>query len=242
MNILITGATSGIGKELALSYARNQHKVFAIGRNQAVMNELKTYNISTIIADITSLDDLSRAQNEIISLVSCIDLMILSAGSCEYIDTFNFSQKPFKEIMNINFFGMVNCLEYFLPLLRQSKSPHLVGISSIAYYLPLSRAEAYGASKAAVNYLLESLAIDLAEENICVTVVNPGFVETPLTQKNDFPMPFILTLKEAGAIIIDGIEARKTEISFPKKLTIPIKILSLLPRFLWRKIGLIFRK
>ena len=112
----------------------------------------------------------------------------------------------------------------------------------MAYYLPLSRAEAYGASKAAVNYLLESLAIDLAIENIFVTIVNPGFVKTPLTNRNDFSMPFLITAKNASTIIIKGIAKRKVEICFPKKLTIPMKIFSFLPRLWWRKIGVIFRK
>ncbi len=242
MNILITGATSGIGKELALDYAQLGNNVIAIGRNQTALDELTNHGIVGIKADITSFADLARAVDEIKSFTECIDVLILNAGSCEYIEVSNFSHHPFKETMNINFFGVVYSLEYFLPLLKQSKAPHLVGIVSMAYYLPLSRAEAYGASKAAVNYLLESLAIDLAKENISVTVVNPGFVETPLTKRNDFPMPFLINVKEASEIIRKGIAKRKSEISFPKKLTLPIKLLSLLPRAWWRKVGQIFKK
>lgn len=243
MNILITGATSGIGKELAIRYAKNTHKVFVIGRNQQVLDEMKdTSNIIPITADVTSLQDLNAAYTQITDSVTHIDLLILNAGTCEYIDVANFSHKPFRNVMEINFFGTVNCLEVFLPLLRKSSYPHLVGVVSMAYYLPLSRAEAYGASKAASNYLFETLAIDLKTENIDVTVVNPGFVETPLTKRNDFPMPFIVTTADAATLIIEGIQERKTEISFPKKLTIPMKLLSRLPRAWWRKLGILFRK
>lgn len=243
MNILITGATSGIGKELAIAYTKASHKVFALGRNQQILTELKDiYNIIPIAADVTSLDDLNAAAIRINNEVSHIDLLILNAGTCEYIDVESFSHKPFRNVMEINFFGTVNCLEIFLPLLKKSPHPHLVGVVSMAYYLPLSRAEAYGASKAATNYLFETLAIDLKNDNIDVTVVNPGFVETPLTKRNDFPMPFMVSANEATQIILEGIQERKTEISFPKKLTIPMKLLSLLPRTWWRKFGLLFRK
>ena len=112
----------------------------------------------------------------------------------------------------------------------------------MAYYLPLSRAEAYGASKAAANYLLETLAIDLIPEKILVTVVNPGFVKTPLTAKNDFPMPFALEVDEAVRIIKNGILRKKSEIHFPYHLTLIIKFLSLLPRSWWRILGQKFKK
>ena len=86
------------------------------------------------------------------------------------------------------------------------------------------------------------MAIDLARENIFVTVVNPGFVKTPLTKRNDFSMPFLVNAEDASKIIIKGIAKRKVEICFPKKLTIPMKIFSMLPRLWWRKIGVVFRK
>ena len=243
MNILITGATAGIGRQLALEYAKNGHKIFALGRNQLVLNELANNSlIIPLAADITSIDELMKAAQYVLSIAQHLDLVILNAGTCEYVDVNKFSALLFKRVMDINFIGAVNCLEVFLPLLKKSIQPHLVGVSSMSYYLPLSRAEAYGASKAALNYLFESLAIDLRQYNIDVTVVNPGFVKTALTQQNDFPMPFIIPVEEAARIIVNGIYKRKAEICFPSKLTIPMKLLSWLPRGLWRKLGCIFRK
>lgn len=243
LTVLITGATSGIGKEVAIQYAKFGHKVFAVGRNSTVLNELyDQFAIYPICADITSMTELNHAQIQIKQHIDKIDLLILNAGTCEYVDPNNFSNSLFRRVMETNFFGTVNCLEVFLPLLRKSLKPHLVGVVSMAYYLPLSRAEAYGASKAALNYLFETLAIDLKAHNIDVTVVNPGFVETPLTKRNDFPMPFTVSVVEAAQVIIRGIEKRKPEICFPRRLTIPMKLLSFLPRNLWRRFGLIFRK
>ncbi len=242
MNILITGATSGIGKKLALDYKMAGNNVIGIGRNSNELEFLRQNDVIAIEADVTSTESLERAIFEVNQIVEQIDLLILNAGSCKYVDIQSFSSATFKDVMSVNFFGMVNCIEYFLPLLRKSNSPHLVGISSIASYLPLPRAEAYGASKAAVNYLLEAIAIDLISENILVTVVNPGFVDTPLTRLNDFPMPFIINPDKASQLIIKGIAKRKTEISFPKRLTISIKIASLIPKTWWRKIAVRFKK
>jgi len=243
MNILITGATSGIGRQLAIDYARvTTHKVFALGRNQQELELLKQYNITPLKADVTVVTELAEVVKQFTAVATHIDLLILNAGTCEYITASEFSHEPFTRVMNVNFFGVVHCLEYFLPLLRKSAQPHLVGVASMAYYLPFSRAEAYGASKAAVNYLFESLAIDLASENITVSVVNPGFVATPLTKRNDFAMPFLVTPDKASTIIRRGIAKRKAEVCFPKRLTIPMTILSLLPRTWLRAIGRLFKK
>lgn len=242
MKILITGATSGIGRSLAIKYAKSGHQVFGLGRSEASLQELSQSGVIPIQVDVTQIDTVFLAYEQIISQTLSLDMIILNAGTCEYIDTNRFTSQVFKDVMNVNFFGITNCLEHFLPLLKKSSNPHLVGVASMAYYLPLSRAEAYGASKAAVNYLFETLAIDLANENIYVTVVNPGFVKTPLTGRNDFEMPFLVDVETASDIIVEGIKNRDAEISFPKKLTIPMKILSLLPRSFWRRLGQKFRK
>jgi len=113
--------------------------------------------------------------------------------------------------------------------LRQSPAPQLVGMSSTVAYRGLPRSEAYGASKAAIKNLFESLQVDLAPEGISVSVVCPGFVRTPLTDRNDFPMPFRIEAEDAARRIVDGIEARKPEIHFPKRFSLLFKCLTLLP-------------
>ena len=102
--------------------------------------------------------------------------------------------------------------------------------------MPFPRSEAYGASKAGVDYLANSLRLDLAKHDIDVTLVHPGFVRTPLTDKNDFAMPFLLTSEQAAHRMIVGIEKRKKYLHFPKRLTLTMKLLAFLPASLWQRL------
>lgn len=237
MNILITGASSGIGRGLAVSYAAAGHNVIAIGRNKIALDELAILGISCIQLDLVNLDAVREQSALLNKTLNNLDLAILNAGNCEYLDISSFDAALIKRVFDANVISFANSLELVLPLLRKSRNPHLVGVASIAGYLPLSRAEAYGASKAAIIYLLDTLAIDLAKENILVTTVNPGFVKTPLTAKNNFPMPFAIDVNAATRIIQRGIEQKKIEIHFPYRLTLVIKLLGLLPRRWWRYLG-----
>ena len=141
-----------------------------------------------------------------------------------------------RRVMEVNYFGTVNCLETALPLLRESKNerPHIVVVASQVTNAPFPKAEAYGASKAALQYFCSSLRIDLAPENIDVTVVNPGFVDTPLTRQNDFDMPFLMDVDEATRRIIGNLGSRPRNYSFPKRLRALLFLSRLMPR-IWQK-------
>ncbi len=242
MNILITGATSGIGNCLALSYIKDGHKVIAIGRNAESLAKLSNSGIYTLQLDLVDLSAVRAVFVQLAIDFPVIDIAILNAGNCEYVDVHNFDAAMIKRVIDANVITLANSIELVLPLLRQSSIRHIVGVASMAGYLPLSRAQAYGASKAAADYMLEAFAIDLKQDGFMVSVVNPGFVKTPLTAKNDFPMPLALDLDDAVQIIKKGIANKKVEIHFPLRLTMVIKILSLLPRGLWRKLGQKFKK
>lgn len=229
MKILITGATSGIGRQLANDYHAENHEVWAVGRNEQALQELHDKGIHTGKVDLADRDKALAWFRELES----IDTVILNAGTCEYIDLPDFDSALVIRVMRANVESMAISIEGVLPLLRKSVRPHLVGVGSSAAYLHLPRAEAYGASKAAVAYMIDTLRVDLKSENIDVSLVCPGFVKTPLTDLNDFPMPFLLTPQEASQYIRKGIERRKKEIHFPKRLTLSMKLLSLLPRSLW---------
>lgn len=241
-NILITGASSGIGFEIAKLYHSYGYKVIAIARDLQKMEALAKIGIDVYSVDLNQIDSCKISFEQINEKYNHIDIAILSAGNCEYIDPQKFEAKLFERVFSANVFTMANTIEFILPMLRKSLNPHLVGIASLAYYIPFTRASAYGASKAAVNYMLDSLAIDLDSENILVTVVNPGFVKTPLTDKNNFNMPFMVDAKTSAHIIYQGIKKRKIEIHFPYKLSWIIKFISLLPRRWNRKVGLILAR
>jgi len=125
-----------------------------------------------------------------------------------------------KRVMDVNYFGAVNTLAVALPLLRKAPNhqAHVVAMGSLASVVPFTRAQAYGASKAALRYFFDSLRIDLADENISVTVVQPGFVDTPLTAQNNFSMPFMLSVQKAAAIIINRLEKKPRTVRFPRRL------------------------
>ena len=233
MNILITGATSGIGRQLALDYHDEGHNVWALGRNTQKLADLAEKGISTGVLDLLDRD----ATLSWFSDLGPIDLAILSAGSCEYMDMPHFDSALFARVMRVNVESMANSIEGVLPLLLGSSDPHLVGVGSSAAYAPLPRAEAYGASKAAVAYLMDTLRITLRKQNVAVSLVCPGFVKTPLTDRNDFSMPFLISTAEASRQIRAGVSKKKAEIHFPKRLTLTLKGLSILPRSLWLRMA-----
>jgi NAD(P)-dependent dehydrogenase (short-subunit alcohol dehydrogenase family) len=225
-NMLITGATSGIGLGLAKHYARNA-KVFACGRNEEALKTLSQFaNIEALEFDVTEIDSIKRA----CAHIECLDVLILNAGNCEYIDDArNFDSALFKRVIDVNVLSIGYCLEVLLPKVK--RGGQLVIVSSSASFLPLPRAQAYGASKAAVSYLAKTLSVDL--KDIDVSVVHPGFVKTPLTAKNDFPMPMAITVEDAVKAIAKGVSKRHREIHFPKRFTYLLKLLQLLPSSVW---------
>lgn len=234
--VLITGASSGIGLQLAKDYANNGWHVYACGQNQSRLAQLvtnidvaSTGKITPLVFDVTNLEQTRQVLAEIETLP---DHIILNAGTCEYIDNGVIESDVFKRVFEVNFFGIIHCLDAMQS--RFTATTHLVFISSSAAYTALPRAEAYGASKAALSYLANGLAIDLKDKVKTVTVVNPGFVATPLTNKNDFPMPMIVSCEYASFKIRQGIEKQQAEIHFPIKFTLLLKAIALFPVALQR--------
>jgi short-subunit dehydrogenase len=231
--VLITGATSGIGESLAAIYAGKQNQVFACGRNQLKLEQLQqnSPNITALAFDITNKQAIADAGNAIDEL----DILILNAGDCEYInDAKNFDGDLFARIINTNLIAIGHLLQILLPKLNSGGQ--LVLVSSSVTILALPRSEAYGASKAGLDYLADSLRIDLASHNIGVTLVHPGFIATPLTDKNTFAMPFIISSDEAAQRIYKGVAAKKWYLQFPKRFILLMKIIALLPKSLWLKL------
>lgn len=236
--ILITGATSGIGESLLQRYLANGYQVIACGRNEEKLKQLSDQNSDVIplAFDITNIEQICNAANKL-TKIKHIDILMLNAGDCRYIDNAkSFDGALFASVIatNLQFLGYM--LENFLPKL--AVGGQVVFVSSSATILPFPRAEAYGASKAGIDYLAKSLRLDLKAENIAVTLVHPGFIKTPLTDKNDFPMPFLLTSEQAANRIYQGVNARKSYLQFPKRLTFIMRLFALLPDFIWQSIAL----
>lgn len=232
LNILITGATSGIGKQLAKDYLLEGQHVYAVGRDDDALAELKSLGAETIDLDLMDREKVIEAFDEIAD----VDLAICGAGMCEYLDMPNFDSAAFMKVMSVNMGTLSHAIEGVLPKLIASKG-RLVGIGSASAYVPFARAEAYGSSKAAIHYLMKTLQISLALHDVSVSLVVPGFVETPMTKQNDFPMPFLQTPEQASQAIRHGIEHGHEVIEFPKKLTLPLKALGTLPDLIWQQVS-----
>ncbi|MBV6469041.1 MAG: 3-phenylpropionate-dihydrodiol/cinnamic acid-dihydrodiol dehydrogenase [Nitrospirae bacterium] len=238
--VWVTGASSGIGRAVAVELVRRGATVIASARNESPLHHLVEQcggdRLAAVPCDVSDPVANRRAASEIVGQFGGLDVAVLNAGTCEYVEVDRFDSAVFERTMRSNFLSMVYGIEAVLPLLRQSPAPHLVGMSSTVAYAGLPRAEAYGASKAAIRYLLESLRIDLYRLGITVSVVCPGFVRTPLTDRNDFPMPFRIEAEDAARRIVDGIEAGKAEIHFPKRFSLAFKLLTLLPTRLYLRL------
>jgi short-subunit dehydrogenase len=227
-NILIIGASHGIGRELAYQYHKlgNFVNLFArdSGALQSIKSELKT-NIEVFEFDATD----EQKSQQILNNFSQIDLFIYCAGTYKPMAANQIDLAEAKKINDVNFVGALNCLDVVIKKMIEQKSGHIALVASVAGYIGLPKSFAYSASKAALINLSETLYAELAAFNINVSVINPGFVKTRLTDLNDFKMPAIISADEAASIIIKDLEAKKFEIHFPKKFTIWLKILKILP-------------
>ncbi|WP_421131903.1 SDR family NAD(P)-dependent oxidoreductase [Alteromonas sp. A079] len=231
-SLLITGATSGIGKALALHAAKNNYRVIACGRNEDALNELsKIDNIESLRFDVSSLESARDALKDVNA-----DYYVFNAGTCEYVDLERFESDMFRRVFEPNFFGVVHCVEAVLPTLKKGNS--LVIVDSMARLMPFTRSQAYGASKAAVHYFTKSLEVDLHDKGIRVQAVSPGFVETPLTDKNDFDMPMKITADEAAVAMLKGIESGKSSIYFPRMFGYILRCMNTLTDGLKKKLSL----
>lgn len=230
--LLVTGATSGIGKALAIHAASEGFEVIACGRNQTALDELALYKgIRTLQFDVTQLTSTIAALKGVKA-----DIFVLNAGTCEYVDVDDFQPEMFRRVFEPNFFGVVNCVDAILPNLVPSNK--LVIVDSMARLLPFTRAQAYGASKAALYYFSKSLEVDLHDKGIAVQTISPGFVETPLTDKNDFDMPMKISVEEAANTILVNIQKQKSTVFFPRAFGWMLRAMNLLPAGIQKRLSL----
>lgn len=239
--IWITGASFGIGLELSKALLEKNNSLILTARSEDALKALQTNypgKVSIVCCDLSLQESAEKLKTVLAGKTDYLDTVILNAGICEYVDLNNLDMNLVDRVTQTNYLGFVRSLYAAMPLLSKSENcPHVAGISSASAYLGLPRAEAYGASKAAMRHFLQSLRLDVFSRGIDVSIVYPGFVDTRLTRANDFEMPFQLTTQQAVSRIIGGLEKRKKEIAFPKRLIWPIRMMSMLPAPLYTRIG-----
>ncbi len=233
----ITGASSGIGRELAIALAERGVTVAASARSDDKLAELaRAYKgIAPLPLDVTDAAAAAEAARSIAGTLGPIDLAVLNAGIWEPSSGRAYSAAAAARSMAVNYMGIANCLEVLLPAMLERGAGHIALMSSLAGYRGLGRSAAYGPSKAAVINLAEALRNNLTGSGVTISLINPGFVSTPLTANNKFPMPFIVPVEEAVQRIIRGLEKGKFEIAFPWQLVVLLKVARMMPNalFFW---------
>ncbi len=237
--IWLVGASTGIGYHLAGEVAADASHLYLSARSRDRLEALALelghryphLQVTVLPFDITDAEARETAVSEIRAAGDGLDWLILNAGTCEYVEMERDDNDLglYERVMNTNYHAPVQLFHSALPLLRQGRDPRLVGISSSVTFTPLPRAQAYGASKAAFTYWLGTMAADLRPLGLRVQVVSPGFVDTPLTRRNDFKMPFLLSPEEAGRRIFKGLRRKRTHIHFPRRFTLGLRLYGLLP-------------
>ena len=230
--IWITGGSTGIGKALAIKFASKNWNVAVSARRVELLNELSdTYeNISCFPLDVSNKEKCKEVFTEIKNKFENIDICFFSTGIWDPKKEKDIDVDQMQNVFQINFFGTVNCIKAVEQYFRDKRNGIITIVSSIAGYRGLPNSTGYGPSKSALNNLAESLYFDFKRYNVRVCLVSPGFIKTPMTDKNDFKMPFLKTSEYAAEKIYDGLVNKNVfEIHFPKSLTITLKLLSFLP-------------
>ena len=229
--IWITGASSGIGKALAEKFESEGWKVAASARRKEILDEMSSHeNIFSYPLDVTNQDQIKISFEKIIEDFNGLDLCVFSSGTYDPKLEQEINVKQNKFVMETNFFGVLYCIKAVENYFKNKKNGHISIVSSVAAYRGLPNSSGYGPSKAALTNLTESLYFDFKKHNVRISLVSPGFIKTPLTDKNEFPMPFIKSPEFAAEKMFNGLTKSKAfEIHFPKALTILLKIFRVLP-------------
>ncbi|MDO1580617.1 SDR family NAD(P)-dependent oxidoreductase [Rhizobium oryzicola] len=229
----ITGASSGIGRAVALKLARSGWRVAVSARRGEMLAELQSLMPDRIFPfplDVTNREACLATGAAIRTALGPIDLAIFSAGSYKRDSVRRFNSEDLATTINLNVVGTGHSLEAVIPDMISRRHGEIAVVASVAGYVGLPGGGFYGATKAALINLCEALHPELEREGVRLRVINPGFVDTPLTKKNDFPMPFLVSEDEAANAIIKGLATQNFEIIFPWKMAFAIKLLHALPR------------
>jgi len=229
--IWITGASSGIGKALAQKFSEKDWKVAISARRENLLNDIaQNKNISSFPLDVTNDSKVKEVFSKIINEFNSLDLCVFCSGTYDPKLEQEINKEQIRKIMDVNFFGVLNCIKSVEEYFKNKKDGHISIVSSVAAYRGLPNSSGYGPSKAALTNLTESLYFDFKKYNVRISLISPGFIKTSLTDKNEFPMPFIKSPKFAADKMYNGlVKSSAFEINFPKELTIILKLLRIMP-------------
>ena len=233
--ILLTGASSGIGKALVEKLSQHNCNLAIIARREEVLNELKdTFSVNgtkilSIKCDVSVKEEVKNSYDEIKNEFGLIDLAILNSGVGFRMGIDDYNSELARKTFDVNFMGVVYWVEALLPDFIERGVGTIAGVSSLADNRGYSKSGFYCASKAALTTYLEGLAVELHPYNIKVITIKPGFVKTPMTDVNEFEMPFLMSPEKSAEHIIKGLRKGKRFIEYPFPTKIGSKIIGMLP-------------
>ena len=230
--VWITGASSGIGLALAERMMRDGWIVAGSARSERALQELAATHEGRFFAyplDVTEKSAASDVVARIRADRGRLDLAVLAAGTHKPIEIEDFCTDTFRDLIDINLMGVINCLAAVTPGFVAERSGHIAIVSSVAGYGGLPTASAYGATKAALINMTEALKPDFDRNGLKLQLVCPGFVRTPLTDKNTFSMPFLMEPEDAAEAFYRGLQSDRFEISFPRIFAIILRLMNMVP-------------
>ncbi|WP_374483909.1 SDR family NAD(P)-dependent oxidoreductase [Zoogloea sp.] len=225
--VWLVGASSGIGAAMARELARRGARLAVSARSADKLRSLQINAALLLPCDATDTSSLADAHRTLMAAWGGIDLVVYLAGDYVPMRASDFDLTRAEQVIAVNFNGAMRLAACVLPTL--SAGGGIAFVASVAGYRGLPKALCYGPGKAALIHFAECLHLDLAPQGIGVWLINPGFVQTRLTARNDFTMPALLTPEQAATAALDGFRTGRFEIHFPKRFTRVLKLLSLLP-------------
>ena len=229
---IITGASSGIGEALARELHRRGWRVGLVARRVEALEALAASlgaGAAAAGADVTDAGALSAAIVSLEDRLGTCDLIVCNAGIGYTAKATRFEREKAVAVLRVNVEGALNGVAAVLPGMLARRQGHLAVVSSLAGARGMPGSGSYSASKAAVTALFESWRLELRPKGIAVTTIHPGFIKTPMTDLNRFPMPFLMPVERAARIVADGLERRKSEVNLPWQMAWATKVLRLLP-------------
>lgn len=239
LKVIISGASSGLGTALARHYAAQGATLGLIARRKELLQQLAAEIPNCVIypADVRDAPAMQAAAQDFMQRHGCPDIVIANAGvSRGTLTEHTEDSEVFETILATNVTGMVNTFQPFIVPMRTAKQGCLVGIASVAGYRGLPGGSAYSASKAAAISYLESLRVEMHGSGVSVITICPGYIVTPLTAKNPYRMPFILTAEAAAEKIVRLVARKKLFAVIPWQMAIVARVLKMLPNFLYDRL------
>jgi short-subunit dehydrogenase len=240
--IMITGSSSGIGRALALQLASEKNRLILVARRREELQKVKdeclkngAVAVEILLCDVSDPDNAREIVHTAEVLFNGIDVLVVNAGISRHLDADKLTWEHFKAIYDTNVYGAVSMVIAAIPKMLAQGHGQIIGVSSIAGFRGLPSSAAYSSSKSALTSFLEAIRIELAPR-IAISVVSPGFVKTALTEKNKFPMPFLMTPEKAARIISRGIHKKKRHIAFPWVMVGVMRFLQILPASLYDRL------